>query len=333
MLKSIKSKIVLIAVTMLLLLLVGCGNENEEVVLCDVNLGVCEYQDIDILGVTYKFFSNGYASIEKIKNSSAVIEEDVEYQGKKYKVIAIGHIFLPGERMGATNPQSGVFDGQYSGIQAPEILKIPESVIYIGQSGLAYCTSKEIILPSNLQAMAGNVFEGCENITTLKIPNSVKKMGGLNAFYNCTNLQEVVIPSDCELIMCSATYGECHAIKSAEIGGDRIGRLTFNNCYELEEVVIREGVNMVEPWAFTNCPKLKKVVFPESATTLNHGIFKSCSGLEEVVLSDGLTDVPSDLFINEYLQRIEPEGVTIKVKDSMVDYVQSIYPSANVVAK
>ena len=101
MLKSIKSKISLIAVAMMLLLLVGCGNENEEVVLCDVNLGVCEYQNIDILGVTYKFFSNGYASVEKIKNSSAVIEENVEYQGKKYKVIAIGHIFFARRKDGS----------------------------------------------------------------------------------------------------------------------------------------------------------------------------------------------------------------------------------------
>lgn len=333
MLKSIKSKIVLIVVAMMLLLLAGCGNENEEVVLCDVNLGVCEYENIDILGVTYKFFSNGYASVEKIKNSSAVIEEDVEYQGKKYKVIAIGHVFLPGERMGATNPQLGVFDGQYSGIEAPEILKIPESVIYIGGSGLAYCTSKEIILPPNLKVISGSVFEGCNNITTLDIPNTVETIGGANTFYGCTNLQEVNIPSSCEFLVCNATYGECESIISAEVGGDRIGKMTFYNCYELEDVIIREGITMVETWAFSNCPKLKKIVLPESLTTLNHGIFQSCSGLEEVVLSDGLTDVPNDLFVNEYGQTIQPDGVTIKVKDSMVNYVQSIYPSAIVVAK
>ena len=55
--------------------------------------------------------------------------------------------------------------------------------------------------------------------------------------------------------------------------------------------------------------------------------------MEEVVLSDNLTDVPTDLFVNEYGQMMEPEGIIIKVKDAMVDYVQSIYPKANVVAK
>lgn len=333
MLKRTKRKITLLVINLMMLMLVACGKKGEETVICDVNLGVSEYENIDIMGVTYELFSNGYASIEKIKNANAVIQEDVEYQGKTYKVIVVGHVYTPDERRGATNIQTGVFGGQYSGIEAPEILKIPESVIYIGDSGLSYGTSKEIILPSNLQAIAGKAFEGCKNVTTLEIPSTVKRMGGANTFYNCTNLQEVIIPSDCELIMCNATYGECESIKSAEVGGDRIGRMTFYNCYELENVVIREGITLIETWSFDNCPKLKKVVLPESLTTLNHGIFKSCSGLEEVVLSDGLTDVPNDLFVNEYGQVIEPEGVTIKVKDSMVDYVQSIYPSAVVVAK
>lgn len=329
----LKKKILVLVGVLMMLLLVACGSAGEEIILCDVNLGVSEYEKVDIMGVTYELFSNGYASIEKINNSSAVIQEDVEYQGKTYKVIVVGHVYTPDERRGATNIQTGVFGGQYSGIEAPEILKIPESVIYIGDSGLSYGTSKEIILPSNLQAIAGKAFEGCKNVTTLEIPSTVETIGGANTFYGCTNLQEVKIPSNCELLVCNATYGECEAIISAEVGGDRIGRYTFYNCYELEDVVIREGVTIVETWAFSNCPKLKKVVLPESLTTLNHGIFQSCSGLEEVVLSDGLTDVPNDLFVNEYGQVIEPEGVTIKVKDSMVDYVQSIYPSAIVVAK
>ena len=329
----LKRKIIFVISVLMMLMLVACGNAGEEIVLYDVNLGVSEYEKVDIMGVTYELFSNGYASVEKINNANAILQEEVEYQGKTYKIIAIGHVYSPDERRGATNIQSGVFGGWASGIEASEILQIPDSVIYIADSGLAYCTSKEIILPSSLRGISGSAFQGCKNIIKLYIPSSVETIGGATTFYGCTNLQEVNIPSNCELLVCSATYGECESIISAEVGGDRIGRHTFYNCYELEEVVIREGVTMVDTWAFSNCPKLKKIVLPESLTTLNHGIFKLCSGLEEVVLSDGLTDVPNDLFVNEYGQVIQPDGVTIKVKDSMVDYVQSIYPSAVVVAK
>ncbi len=329
----LKRKIILVISVLMMLMLVACGNTGEEIVLCDVNLGVSEYENVDIMGVTYGLFSNGYASIEKINNPNAVLQEKVEYQGKTYEVIALGHVYLPDERMGATNIQLGIFGGQGSSVEVPEIFEIPDSVIYIGGSGLAYCTSKEIILPPNLKVISGSVFEGCKNITTLDIPNTVETIGGANTFYGCTNLQEVNIPSSCEFLVCNATYGECESIISAEVGGDRIGRHTFYNCYELENIVIREGITMVETWAFSNCPKLKKIVLPESLTILNHGIFKSCSGLEEVVLPDGLTDVPNDLFVNEYGQTIQPDGVTIKVKDTMVDYVQSIYPSAVVIAK
>ena len=333
MLKRIKRKTILLVTVLMMLMLVACGNAEEESIVCDVNLGVCEYEDIDIMGVTYQFFSNGYAAINKIKNSSAVIQEDVEYQGKTYKVIVIGHVFTSNDGRGTAHLETGVFGGQYSGIEAPEVLKIPESVICIGMNGLSYCTSKEIILPSNLQVISASAFSGCTNITTLEIPSSVKKMSGTSTFYGCTNLQEVTIPADCELIMCSGTYGECESIKSAEVGGDRIGDMTFYNCYELENVVIRDGVTVVETWAFDNCPKLKKVTFPDSVTELNKGVFTSCFGLEEIILSDSLIDVPNDLFVKDHFQVIEPEGVTIKVKDSMVDYVQSMYPKVNVVAK
>lgn len=329
----LKKKIILLVSILMMLMLVACGSAGEEITLCDINLGVSEYEKVDIMGVTYELFSNGYASVETINNVNAVMQEEVEYQGKTYKVIVVGHVYSPDERMGATNIQLGIFGGQGTSVEAPEVFEIPDSVIYIAGSGLSYCTSKEIILPSNLQVISGSAFEGCKNITKLEIPSTVETIGGANTFYGCTNLQEVNIPSDSELLVCSATYGECESIKSAEVGGDRIGRHTFYNCYELENIVLREGITMVETWAFSNCPKLKTVVFPESLITLNHGIFQSCSGLEEVVLSDGLTDVPNDLFVNEYGQVIQPDGVTIKVKDTMVDYVQSIYPSAVVVAK
>lgn len=150
----------------------------------------------------------------------------------------------------------------------------------------------------------------------------------------CTNLEKVTIPESTEILYCSQTYADCSSLKVAEVGGDRIMRLTFNNCDQLEEVTVRDGIMIVELWAFTNCPQLKRISFPDSVTKLPGGLFRGCEGVEELILPDKLTDVPKDLFTDQYGRVVDaPEGIVIKVNESLVDYVKSIFPNASVEVK
>ena len=104
---------------------------------------------------------------------------------------------------------------------------------------LVCCPSKkegEYKIPNVVTIVEDGAFEGCEGLTAVTIPSSVKKLGG-NAFFKCFGLKEVIIPGSVETIGISA----------------------FQSCSGLESVVIPGSVEAINRYAFANCSKLSKV--------------------------------------------------------------------------
>lgn len=113
----------------------------------------------------------------------------------------------------------------------------------------------------------------------------------------------------------------------------QLGITQFNNCPELQNVSLGNGVTSVGEGAFWSCPKLESLVFPESVTEIKGGVFHDCPNLKDLTLPDGLADVPANLFYDKYSMPADVSNLTIRVESSMVSYVQSIYSEANVVSK
>ncbi|MCM1336372.1 MAG: caspase family protein [Candidatus Amulumruptor caecigallinarius] len=49
-------------------------------------------------------------------------------------------------------------------------------------------------------------FRNCKNLRSIELPNSVKRIG-INAFYDCANLETAVMPDDAEAAIFKGTYG------------------------------------------------------------------------------------------------------------------------------
>lgn len=71
---------------------------------------------------------------------------------------------------------------------------------------------------------------------------------GIYAFYNCTSLEEIVIPE---------TVTE-------------IGNYAFNGCTNLNKVNIPNGVKTIQNYCFASCPNLKELTIPPSVTQMNN---------------------------------------------------------------
>lgn len=327
-------KICSLLLALILLLSMTACSKNTGIMIQDTEMGNLEHQAVDIMGVTYDLFDGGYASIVTILHKEAQITETVSYDGKDYTVIAIGYARDNGNKEWVQNSvYKDYFNPQDN---SPEILTLPESIKYVGSQALYGCTAKQIILPSQVTTLAGRVFENCVNLEFVEFPDALNYLS--ISFGSCYSLKTIALPDGCEhpsIDTLSGAFLDCYALKSAVIPGDfkKLENMVFWNCNELTDVTLCEGIETIGAHVFGNCPKLTTLVIPESVTLIEGQAILNCPNLTDITLPDGLSDVPTDMFLNEYSQPADVSNLTIRVKDSMVSYVQSIYPAANVVAK
>lgn len=114
----------------------------------------------------------------------------------------------------------------------------------------------------NLQPYA---FAGKHHLSKVTLPEDTHTIGSY-AFYYCSNLKSISIPSSC-----SSLGAECFA---------RSG---------LEEINIPSSVSTLGQRCFAYCNSLKELIIPESVTSYIDGIAISCTSLERISLPDNWT--------------------------------------------
>lgn len=117
------------------------------------------------------------------------------------------------------------------------------------------------------------------------------------------------------------TVVECDASATGTViipksyGGIKVSAISahaFENCKNLTEVIIQEGVIKIGDSAFSGCTNLTSVEIPESVTSIGNSVFKNCSNLSEVTLPNSVIEIGAYAFFEcDSLMSIKiPEGVT-----------------------
>lgn len=326
-----KPQYIFISLVLVILFLTGCGKNSTTN--DGTDMGKLLESNYDIMGVRYNLYSNGYAEIEYILNAYGELTETVTYEGKEYTVVKIAaHHAGPGV-------DSGIF-GLNGNFEAPENLVIPNTIEEIPSYAFQDCTSSTIKLPSNVKYVSGGAFSRCKNIETIEFPDSLEKLTAYHLFVGCSSLKYVDLPEDVEYVTLTTErlFAGCTSLESAYIpgacGGGIMGEYTFSDCESLTDITLGDGLTTVYQHAFHNLPLLKEIVFPDSITEIRDMTFFDCPNLKDVWLSDNLSDVPAHMFKRSYGNYdADTSGITIHVKQSLVEYVQNLYPDATVVAK
>lgn len=320
---------ILISGALVLLFLTGCGKKNTTT--DGIDMGDALPWTHDIMGVSYKLYSNGYAEIDSILNPYCMLSETITYEGKKYTVVKIA--------LHSGGASYGMF-GVNGEIEAPENLVIPNTITEIPGYAFHGCSSSTITLPENVTYVSGGAFSQCRNIETVVFPDSLEKLAVSHLFGGCTSLKYVDIPENIEYVSTTTTYmfAVCSSLESAYIpggcGGGILGEYTFSDCEALTEITLGDGFTTVYQHVFHNLPLLEELAFPDSITEMRDQTFYDCPNLKDVWLSDNLSDVPAHMFKQSYGNYdADTSNLTIHVKANLVDYVQSLYPDATVVAK
>lgn len=157
---------------------------------------------------------------------------------------------------------------------------------YVSYSGNTYKVTE----------IGSDAFYNCSYLTSVSIPSSVTSIGN-RAFYNCARLTSVSIPSSVKSIG-SSIFMKCTSLASISIPNSvtSIGSNIFTGCTNLQTCTLSENINSIGDSFFSGCTSLTSITLPSKITTIGQDAFKGCSSLCSVSMSEGIVTIGADAF-------------------------------------
>jgi hypothetical protein len=141
---------------------------------------------------------------------------------------------------------------------------------------LSKCDQKvsgAVTIPDNYSGLpvvsiGKEAFADCVNMTDIVIPESVEKIEAY-AFFRCSGLTNLVIPDSVK----------------------RVNSYAFHSCTSLKNITFSKKMKSIEEYSFNNCTALTDITIPDNITKIKFCAFYGCSGLTSVTIPKTVVDV------------------------------------------
>lgn len=217
-------------------------------------------------------------------------------------------------------------------------VKIPQSVLTIGNFAFAYCTLLDsIIINEGTESIGDYAFAGCA-MTQFALPSTVVYIGE-GAFGQCSNLSALTLSasnpdfcvSDGVLYDKGMTKLVCFPAGLQSISSvlpltlTEIGPSAFFGCLNLSTIVIPSGVTTLGNQAFAYCGSMIEVVLPSGLNDIGTDAFSYCDSLESISIPSGVARIEERTFIgcSRLSSAVITEGVTY-IADNAFDGCTSL---------
>ena len=261
--------------------------------------------------------------------------------------------------------EEGNFYGAYSVITPQDGMRLTavyEGVLEYTRVDDGYAVSAtegyagvNVVIPEEYNDMpvtevAENAFSGCTSMKTLRIPDSVKRVGK-GALSGCTSLESIVLPfagasADTPVgennkgmahmfgFFGGSSWAKDYGLKQVTVtdAATVIPNGAFEGMTSLQYVNLGENITEIGARAFSNCSNLVSVTLPEKCVSIGAYAFANCSkasitvkgaitalgsysfsnsGITAITLGEGITSIPDNCFYGSSLRSITlPSSVT-----------------------
>ena len=265
-------------------------------------------------GIKYDLQNDGtFAVVANNYSDEIIIPSSIDYNGVATAVTSIAAnafencvglttVTIPSS---VTSIESDAFSGCTNLTKVTLNSNAIASKTYTSSSNLTTIFGSQVeeyVLGEDVASIGSYAFYGCTGLPSVTIPSNVTSVGG-SAFGGCTNLTKVTINSNA---VASKTYTSSSSFKTIfgtqvteyVLGEDvtSIGGYAFNGCTGLTSITIPEGVTSIGGSAFDGCTNLTSIHIPEGVTEIGGYAFNRCTGLTSVTIPSSVTTIVGSAF-------------------------------------
>ena len=177
----------------------------------------------------------------------------------------------------------------------------------IGSSAFEGCSDlTSVTIPNSVTSIDYATFAYCSSLTSITIPNSVTSISDY-AFYMCQFLTSITIPNSVTSIGKGA-FAYCLNLTSINIPSSvtSIGENAFVECFSLSSMMVESGNTKYD--SRNNCNAIietasntlmfgcENTIIPNNVTSIGNYAFYHCSGLTSIIIPNSVTSIGKGAF-------------------------------------
>ena len=147
---------------------------------------------------------------------------------------------------------------------------------------------EKVVIEDGVTIIGSYAFYGCSNITNVTLPSSVISIGNYGFYNAISKIENVYYDGNIESWL---------EINFKDFGSNPCsGSNLYFNGELAADVVIPDSVTSIGNYAFYKCRSLEGVAIPDSVTSVGNSVFYGCSNLTSVTLGNGVTNIGDGAF-------------------------------------
>ena len=197
---------------------------------------------------------------------------------------------------------------------------IPNSVTSIGERAFYLCSGlTSVTIPNSVTSIGYGAFRSCTGLTSVTIPNSVTSIGEY-ALENCTGLTSIEAPAgffdmpegdgtgytkilnqvtviggeltENGLLLINHSYKTLQTLDVSGVTNTEFVDEAFKGCYNLQQLVLPEGLQKVGYMMVAGCKNLQSIDIPASVEEIEQSAFEDCRSIQSITFGGAPAGAP-----------------------------------------